>query len=76
MTRQLARGKPKLSGYSKFIFPYDQLSFSSILKLVNYSGKEVHISDGEKEVAHSYLGMDLSKHSYTLGQICLFKVLD
>ena len=34
------------------------------------SGKEVHIGDGEKGVAHSYLGVDLSKHSYTLGQIC------
>ena len=33
------------------------------------SGKEVHIGDGEKGVAHSYLGVDLSKHSYTLGQI-------
>ena len=35
------------------------------------SGKEVHIGDGEKGVAHSYLGVDLSKHSYTLGQICI-----
>ena len=28
-------------------------------------------ADGEKGVAHSYLGVDLSKHSYTLGQICI-----
>ena len=35
------------------------------------SGKEVHIGDEEKGVAHSYLGVDLSKHSYTLGQICI-----
>ena len=35
------------------------------------AGKEVHIGDGEKGVAHSYLGVDLSKHSYTLGQICI-----
>ena len=35
------------------------------------SGKKVHIGDGEKEVAHTYLGVDLSKHSYTLGQICI-----
>ena len=33
------------------------------------SGKEVYIGDGEKGVAHNYLGVDLSKHSYTLGQI-------
>ena len=33
--------------------------------------KEVHIGDGEKGVAHSYLRVDLSKHSYTLGQICI-----
>ena len=36
-------------------------------------GKEVHIGDGEKGVSHSYLGVDLSKHSYTLGQICIFE---
>ena len=35
------------------------------------NGKEVHIGDGEKGVAHSYLGVDLSKHFYTLGQICI-----
>ena len=35
------------------------------------SGKEVEIGDGGKGVAHSYLGVDLSKHSYTLGQICI-----
>ena len=29
------------------------------------SKKEVHIGDGEKGVAHSYLGVDLSKHSYS-----------
>ena len=29
------------------------------------SGKEVHVGDGEKGVANSYLGVDLSKHSYT-----------
>ena len=33
--------------------------------------KKVYIGDGEKEVAHSYLAVDLSKHSYTLGQICI-----
>ena len=35
------------------------------------SGKRVHVGDEEKEVAHSYLGVDLSKYSYTLGQICI-----
>ena len=40
------------------------------------SGKEVHIGDGEKGVAHSYLGVDLSTHSYTLDRYALFKVLD
>ena len=35
------------------------------------SGKKVHIGDGEKQVAHSYIGVDLWKHSYTLGQICI-----
>ena len=38
---------------------------------VKDSEKEVDIGDGEKGVAHSYLGVDLSKHSYTLGQICI-----
>ena len=34
-------------------------------------GRKMHIGDGEIDVAHSYLGVDLSKHSYTLGQICI-----
>ena len=32
--------------------------------------------EGEKGVAHSYLGVDLSKHSILLDRYALFKVLD
>ena len=38
---------------------------------VKNTGKEVDIGQREKGVTLSYLGVDISKNSYTLGQVCI-----
>ena len=39
------------------------------------SGKEVHIGDGEKGVAHSYLGVNLSKGEAVQWVISVLEIL-
>ena len=41
--------------------------------LAKDTGKEVDFGEGEKGVTISYLVVDISKISYTFGQVALFK---
>ena len=54
---------------------YGQSSAYPGQPLVKDTGKEVDIGEGEKGVTLSYLGVDISKNSYTLEQVCIVQSL-